>query len=337
MAIAKRGPMYLQDLRAATGAPKAKIEDEGEAPFGRGNVVQTWATEHGYAVDFHHTYPLRLPLRKLLLKMEQSYPLPAHRSMPRPPAPQSVGPWRGDKLALFGGAIATNILLSIGALGWTFEALCVSLCTGYDRVVVKKSLRRLEKCGILHGDRQRKPGFNFGKLDGTLYRHIRSLWESFANFRRDVGLAPITKNTRTVASDELRDWCVNRYLRWSGLWGCNPSSDQLIKEDPQLVRCIYVQWGGFPQFYSDLGFSPLGKRRSARLTTDEKKADCRREYRELSERLGRPALPKDMHLHTVGLYKRIRNLWSGLPAFRKELWHTAQPIDLRRRHSGLAR
>ncbi len=43
---------------------------------------------------------------------------------------------------------------------WTFEALCCSVATGYDRVVVKKALRGLEDERVLQGDRPRKLGFN---------------------------------------------------------------------------------------------------------------------------------------------------------------------------------
>ena len=45
-------------------------------------------------------------------------------------------------------------------MGWTFEALCSGVATGYYRENVKNALKRLEFDGILQGDRPRKPGFN---------------------------------------------------------------------------------------------------------------------------------------------------------------------------------
>ena len=43
--------------------------------------------------------------------------------------------------------------------GWNFEAICCEVATGFDRVVVKKTTRRLEEGGVLQGSRPRGPGF----------------------------------------------------------------------------------------------------------------------------------------------------------------------------------
>lgn len=129
------------------------------APFGRGAVVRTWQTPNGAAAALDCSHPLAKPLRRLLLGIENSYPLsPLVRrySRPKPPPPK---PWRGDVHALFGDSIPTSILATIGAQGWTFEALCCAV-SAHDRVVVKKAMSRLEKEAVVVGGRPRRPGFN---------------------------------------------------------------------------------------------------------------------------------------------------------------------------------
>jgi len=94
----------------------------------------------------------------------------ADRQAPEPPP--LVASWFGYRHALFGGEIPTTILLTIGVLGWTFEALCVSTATGYDRVVVKKTRKRLEDDG--------NPGVEPGPQVGVQRksrRHRRELRE----------------------------------------------------------------------------------------------------------------------------------------------------------------
>jgi hypothetical protein len=105
-------------------------------------------------------YPVALPLKRLLVALERTYPLPLY--VPEYDAPKSPPrrPWHGDRNALFGGIIPTTILTSIGVHGWTFEALCVAICIGHDWWNIKKSMRRLEDEGVLQGDRRRCPGMN---------------------------------------------------------------------------------------------------------------------------------------------------------------------------------
>jgi len=49
--------------------------------------------------------------------------------------------------------------MSLAGRGWTFEAICCEVATGYDRVVVKKAIRRLEAEGVIEASRPRGPGF----------------------------------------------------------------------------------------------------------------------------------------------------------------------------------
>jgi hypothetical protein len=51
------------------------------------------------------------------------------------------------------------ILMSLAGRGWSFEAICCAVATGFDRVVVKMTIRRLEDESVLEGSRRRGPGF----------------------------------------------------------------------------------------------------------------------------------------------------------------------------------
>lgn len=160
MALAKYGPLRLRDLRRVTGATTVHTEGRDYAPFGRADLVRTWGAGRDRTAMLDPNFPVALPLRILLIALERAYPLPPQTLIPAPLELPAMRPWKGDKLALFGSPIPTAILTSIGVMGWTFEALCVEVATGYDRVVVKKVIRRLEDEGVLQGDRDRKPGFN---------------------------------------------------------------------------------------------------------------------------------------------------------------------------------
>ena len=159
MALAVHDPMLHSDLRRITGTWHLRLESRDAAPFGRGSVVRVWDTSDGEAVMLDTAYPLYLPLQRLLVKLAEIYPLPAHVpefGRPDPPPPQA---WNGDRLALFGSPLPTAVLMSLCDRGWTFEAICCEVATGYDRVVVKKTTRRLEQEGVLEGSRPRGPGF----------------------------------------------------------------------------------------------------------------------------------------------------------------------------------
>lgn len=160
MALAIHGPMLLRELRTIIGTPHLRTETERLAQFGRGAIIRLWETELGTAIMLDPDYPLYLPLRNLLMKMHEKYPLPAF--VPRFEAPKAPASheWVGDRHALFGSTIPTTILTSIGVHGWTFEALCVNVCTGHDRWNIKRSMQRLEAEGVIQGDRPRSPGFN---------------------------------------------------------------------------------------------------------------------------------------------------------------------------------
>lgn len=159
MALAIYGPMQQRDLRNITGAYHLRDEGRDDAPFGRGNVVRTWETPDGTALALNEAHPLYPPLLRFLVRLAEVYPLRAHVpkfNRPDPPPPQA---WHGDRLALFGSRLPTSVLMSMAGRGWTFEAICCEVATGFDRVVVKKTTRRLEEEGVLQGSRPRGPGF----------------------------------------------------------------------------------------------------------------------------------------------------------------------------------
>ena len=160
MALAKHGPLLLRELRTITTAGHLKLESDEIAQLGRGSVVRTWETDDGPAVMLDPDYPLHRPLRRLLVALEQMYPLPPYVARYKAPKRPPKRPWVGDRHQLFGDIIPTSILTSIGVHGWTFEALCDTLIAGHDRWNIKKSMQRLEKEGLLQGDRPRGPGFN---------------------------------------------------------------------------------------------------------------------------------------------------------------------------------
>jgi hypothetical protein len=164
IALAVYGPMHYRDLRRLTGVNHLRTEGERHAPFGRAALVKTWATPDGVALALDQTHPLHDPIRRLLLKLAETYPPAIH--VPRfdkPDVPSSEA-WIGDRYAIFGGPIPTSILLTIGVYGWTFESLCESVDDSRDRTAIKKALHRFEKEGILEGDQPRGPGFNIRVL-----------------------------------------------------------------------------------------------------------------------------------------------------------------------------
>lgn len=159
MTLAKYGPLHLDDLRRVVGGDQIQLECADNAAFGRAGVAVVWDTDIGPAAAINPAFPLNAQLTVLLRKLEERYPLsPLVRRHPAP-LPPAVHSWNGDKLSLFGSPIPTAILLSIGANGWTFEAICVAVCTGYHRENVKSALHRLEDEGVLESDRKRGPGY----------------------------------------------------------------------------------------------------------------------------------------------------------------------------------
>ena len=160
MALAVHGPLLHSELRRAVGFGHMHEESREEAPFGRGGLVRDWDAEHGTALMLDPDHPVAEPMRRLLVAMERAYPLPAFVPTMPPPEPPQRRVWSGDRHAIFGGPIPTGILVTIGVLGWTFEALCVAASAGYHRENVKKAMKRMEHDGILGADRARGPGFN---------------------------------------------------------------------------------------------------------------------------------------------------------------------------------
>ncbi|HEV2738713.1 MAG TPA: hypothetical protein VGU66_09055 [Candidatus Elarobacter sp.] len=193
MALAVHGPLMYAELRRITGAGHMALEDRSDAPFGRGDVVRVWDTKNGPAVMLDEAHPLALPLLRLLIALERTYRLNPYKARLPSPKPPRRRRWVGDTDALFGGPIPTGILMTIGALGWTFEALCCA-CIEHDRWNVKKSMRRLEEEGVLEGDRPRKPGMNVRIVriaDGFVARDelialLRAAVEAWPSYRRRV-------------------------------------------------------------------------------------------------------------------------------------------------------
>jgi len=159
MALAVHGPMMYRDLRKINGGYTMKSEGRDDAPFGRGAFVREWETEDGRALALDDAHPLVLPLRRLLVRLAETYPIAPHVPAYGRPDPPPAEAWRGDRLALFGSALPTAVLLSMAGRGWTFEKICCEVATGYDRVVVRKTVKRLEDEGLLVGSRPRGPGF----------------------------------------------------------------------------------------------------------------------------------------------------------------------------------
>jgi len=160
MALAVYGPMHVLDLRKITGAYSNGVESPNNAPFGRGDIVRVWQTKEGTAVGLDQQYPLYLPLHRFLVKLAEIYPLALHipkHGIPEPPPRQA---WSGERLALFGSAMPTSILICLCLPShWTFEAICCEVATGFYREVIKKRIRRLEDEGVIQGSRPRGPGF----------------------------------------------------------------------------------------------------------------------------------------------------------------------------------
>ncbi len=122
--------------------------------------------------------------------MEERYPLPPFvRRYAVPPEPPAQ-PWFADRTLLFGGEIQTRILLTIGAIGWTFEAVCCGVCIGSYRRVVKTALRRLEEQGVLEADRphghERTGPHHIGGVSGArrTRRTVARRRRGMAGFRR---------------------------------------------------------------------------------------------------------------------------------------------------------
>lgn len=350
VAIAKHGPLYATELRGLTGVSGQSPEGRNVAPFGRGGLVRTWRDRHGFAVDLDPAFPVALPLRCLLRKLEETYRLPPFVRTYGAPTQTTLQKWKGDRYALFGGPIATSILASIGVLDWTFEALCVAVTTGYDRVVVKKALRTLEEQGILEGDRPRRPGFNVRIVTvargfiaqeelNNLLRAYADAWPDVANKvrwavqnlaprtrehlrRRNVELAP---SNRTVHKRSLkrriehgRRGCLRRYYALTRKFGGALSSLEMRRIDSNLGRSIQSNWPTFRAFREEAGLEAVrtGKTRRPNSALRE---ECIAQYFALSQRIG--FLPNTSDLNRVDswLGRRILVQWGGFPQFCEEL------------------
>jgi hypothetical protein len=238
MILAVNGPMLYRDLRKMTGAFHLnKHDSRDDAPFGRGAVVRAWETPDGTALALDPDYPCALPLRRLLVRLAEIYPPRAHDPTyikPDLPPPQA---WNGDRLALFGSHIPTQILLTLANRGWTFEAICCESATsGRDpgsnkRVVTKKVIKRLEDEGVLAGSRPRGPGFGprLLRLADTCpaREELEALIAAAIVAWPDLG-------ERVEAEFNALPAKTKEYFRRRGLWDGKPPKKPLRKKQPRV-------------------------------------------------------------------------------------------------------
>jgi len=214
MALANYGPPDYRDLRRITGAGHVKVESADQAPFGRAAQARVWKGLEFEAVMLDPDYPVYEPLRRLLLKMEEAWPLPPFERKHPVPEPPPRRPWNGDRHVIFGSEIPTAILMTVGTLGWAFEALCTTTASGYHREVVKKGMRRLEDDGLLESDRPRRPGFDVRVV--TLAKSFPARAE-LEDLLRACGEAWPSYAKRTHAAIELLIPKTKAHLRNRGL------------------------------------------------------------------------------------------------------------------------
>jgi hypothetical protein len=348
MGLARHGALYLQELRQLSGVSGQRAEGADFAPFGRGGVVRTWQTPQGVVAELDPAFPLHLPLRRLLLKLEEQYPLaPLVRNLPPPNSPPRNGAaWAGDKLSLFGGPLATSILLSIGYLGWTFESLCVSVAVGYEHSVVASALRTLQNEGVLEADRRARPGFDVkvvriaqtfparDELLGLLQLGVAA-WPEFAE-RTEFALQQLRPRTRaqlrrrgllpggndnketdqsaTTPIDARRRSCLMRYSELVSRRGRTIPSHELLRIDSNLYRSIRKAWSTFAAFRADAGL-PAVLTGETRKPCAELRQRCISEYDELAKRIGYLPNTADLNQLDPWLSERIRLQWGGFHAF----------------------
>lgn len=352
MALAKHGAVYTRDLRQLTGVVR-KFEERDNAPFGRAGLVRTWMTsEENAVVDIDPALPIYYPLRRYLRRVEEHHPLPAFAlrdELPEAPPPR---PWKGDKHALFGGELKTSILISIGALGWTCESICVALCGSYDRVVVKKALRELENDGILAADRKRRPGFNVRilKLSPSctardelefLLKACASAWPTFTK-RMEVVLQQLSPRTkvhlrkRGISLEPIRPVPVDRYRRLKSITPEHRNqlmfryyalstaqlrplaSNEVLKLDSNLYGSIRMCWPNFAEFRKEAGLDPkldsAYRKRNPRL-----REWCVARYFKMADTLGYYPNTAEIADHDVVLNERILIQWGSFPKFCEDL------------------
>lgn len=175
--------------------------------------------------------------------------------------------------------------MTIGVLGWTFEALCCETATGYDRVVVKKALKRLEDEGIVEGGRERRPGFNVRVVKLAENFHARQ--ELDALLRACVEAWPMYADSVNKAMDHLQPR-TKEHLQRRGI----------VERDP---------WAPAKPG-RDLAAIELVKRKERLL----------RDYRQLEKTLGRTPTSRDVVAFSGRVSKGIRDCWGGFRQFCAE-------------------
>ncbi len=216
-AVMKYAPIHFRDLVKVTGQDSSKVENATLAPFGRADVVLTWDTDDGPAVIPDPRFPLAQELRALVLKMEETYPLPPLVNRRPPPSvpPIPTEPWNGDRNRIFGGERATQILMTIGVLGWTCEVFCVAAMRHRMRESVKHEVQRFENEGLLQGERARRPGFKVRVL--TIPDSFPAKAELLAMARAYAQAFPADKN-RLLVEINLLPPRTKAHLAKRGLW-----------------------------------------------------------------------------------------------------------------------
>jgi len=348
MALAKYGPLTQRELTDVTGVFRNMNESRNVAQFTRSDVVRVWETERGLAAMLDPAYPVALPLYKLLRRLEQQYPVGAFIRRGEPLSPPQPEPWAGDRLALFGSPIPTGILYTIGVLGWTFEGLCCQAVTGYDRVVIKKSLKRLEADGILQGNRDRKPGFNVRVVTiaddfpakAELMELLQACMRNWPDLAERIKSAYDTLPARTKehlkrrrlegrdqwgpakpgrdsASLRLRKEKFERLTEYRAVaseLGYNPTAGELANTNSGLIKRIKKSWGSFRTFCAEHGIVPRFKNEYALAAAMQANKD------KPQHRLRKPTAEQELHearRDCVRVYRKLAQQYGKPPSSRE--------------------
>ncbi len=133
--------------------------------------------------------------------------------------PKSEG-WFGDRYVVFGGVIPTTVLVSIGVLGWTFEALVCKIDQDRHRENVRTAVTRVKAKGLLQASRPHGPGFNTRVL--TISDDFPAKAELAAVLRAYVKAWPDTERVVHAAMHSLAPRGI-AHLKRRGLWPYEPS------------------------------------------------------------------------------------------------------------------
>lgn len=313
-------------------------------------LLITKRDQKGLICQIDPSFPLALPLSGLLRKLEQFYPLPPFYPKEKPQTIIPSSAWNGDRFALFGGPIATSILLSLGSMDWTFKRLCAEISTGYDVVVVSKVVDRLLSEDLLEADRAAGPGFNIRtlRLSSTFAAQLKlrallriavHVWPEFNDrlvgaFERmpkrtivqltNMKLLPAPweldegpKRGRRTAIKRC-DAIAAKYCMLAAKQLRALSTNDLRAIDHNLYYAIRNAFGGFAQFRKYVGLPPV-RDGSSTSKSQGLKETCIREYEALASELGYLPNTSYLNAHRSWLARRILIQWGGFTPFCDEL------------------